>query len=67
MANRKRGWGGAREGAGRPPLDPDEQTVRITVTLTESMIPYLLKLGEGSVSQGVRTCVEAHQQDHSPS
>lgn len=46
-------WGGSREGAGRPSLS-DEDTVRKTITVPESVAEYLEEVGDGNASAGVR-------------
>lgn len=46
-------WGGRREDAGRPSLS-DEDTVRKTVTVPESVAAFLEKRGDGNLSAGVR-------------
>jgi hypothetical protein len=51
-------WGGSREGAGRPSLS-DEDTVRKTVTIPESVAEYLEEVGGGNASAGVRKLAEA--------
>ncbi len=55
--------GGKRAGAGgaKPPLSPDDPTVRKTVTLPQSMVERLEKLGDGNVSLGIRRLLENAQ------
>lgn len=50
--------GGARPGAGRPPLDDTEPTERHTVTLPASLWRLLEQLGDGNRSKGVRVLKE---------
>lgn len=52
----QRGWGGRREGAGRPPLGPELR--RVTVTLPAELVERLRQLGGGNVSAGVRLLAE---------
>ncbi len=49
--------GGRREGAGRPSLYT-EPLIRRTVTLPESYIVQLERLGNGNLSEGIRYLVE---------
>jgi len=58
MAERK-GRGGAREGAGRPPFG-EARMVRCTVTLTPAERERLKELGGGNLSRGVRALLAAH-------
>lgn len=53
--------GGAREGAGRKPLDGKEPMTRTTVLLPEMHLRYLLRMGKDNLSAGVRRVVEEHR------
>jgi hypothetical protein len=53
----QRTWGGRREGSGRKPLAKGERTVKITVSLLESDVEWLRRLGSGNVSSGIRSLV----------
>lgn len=46
--------GGARQGAGRPPLPHDQQRIRVDVRLTQAEIDRLRELGGGNLSMGIR-------------
>jgi len=47
-------WGGRRKGSGAPSLSENEETIRKSLTLPESMAAFLTRLGEGTFSEGVR-------------
>ena len=55
-------WGGSREGAGRPSLS-DEDTVRKTITVPESVAEHLEEVGDGNASAGVRRLVAADMEE----
>lgn len=48
--------GGAREGAGRPPLAGG--SIRVTVTLTPDLAAKADELGGGNVSEGIRKALQ---------
>lgn len=52
-------WGGAREGAGRPPLDATESAMRSTITLPPALDDKALRLGNGNRSEGIRKALAA--------
>lgn len=52
------GRGGARPGAGRPPLGLELR--RVTVTLPVALVERLHALGCGNVSRGIRVLADAH-------
>jgi hypothetical protein len=54
MSDDKSNWGGRRKGSGAPRLREDEETVRKSLTLPESMAAFLTRLGDGTFSEGVR-------------
>lgn len=59
--------GGKREGAGRPHLDGSppgkgKRTPQYSVTLPESVAAYLILIGNGNLSAGVRVAAEAHKE-----
>ncbi len=54
------GWGGKRDGAGRP--EHEEPLIRKTVTLTEKQIAYLEEIGHGNLSAGIRLLVEERKE-----
>ena len=53
----RRGRGGRRRGAGRPPTY-DEPLLRKTVTLPVSYVEHLALLGHGNLSDGIRFLLE---------
>jgi hypothetical protein len=57
-------WGGSREGAGRPSLS-DEDTVRKTITVPESVAEHLEEVGDGNASAGVRRLAAANMEEDS--
>jgi hypothetical protein len=60
------GWGGARPGAGRKPLQGDGgPQVRRTVTLPAATVEALTALGEGNLSAGIRALWASHQRSGS--
>lgn len=52
--------GGVRDGAGRPTLGK-EPLRKATVFLDEKTVDKARKIGDGSVSAGIRTAVKAHK------
>ena len=50
--------GGARPGAGRKPVAPDQRLRSLTVRLTAGHIMAASALGDGEVGRGVRVAIE---------
>ena len=59
MINKPRN-GGARKGSGRKALDGATRLKRVTVSLDESSIEYLRKVGDGCLSVGIRRASHYH-------
>jgi hypothetical protein len=57
---KKSEWGGRRNGAGRP-LIKDKPKRRHNVTLDESTVEYLRKVGCGNLSAGIEIAAEFHK------
>jgi len=53
--------GGARPGAGRKPVDPDGDTVRLTVRLSQPQIEWL-KSKSSNASNAVRALIDEAMQ-----
>lgn len=45
-------------GGGRKPLSPQEETVKVAVTLLASQVEAMEKLGNGNLSAGIRKAIE---------
>ena len=50
--------GGARPGAGRPPLPPGECLIPVTFRIPAQYIPELNALGNGNLSEGLRILIQ---------
>lgn len=59
MSANKRG--GKREGAGRPPLSPEELQMHATVRLTPAQIEQLKGIGNGNLSEGIRRLLSRYE------
>lgn len=59
-------WGGVNRGQGRHPLNPDDQTKRVTITLPASYLALLRQVGDGNASKGARLIIEYYQNSPPP-
>ena len=64
MNKKMTGWGGKRDGAGRKPLNGKTPSRRISVTIPQSLCDYLLDIGDGNLSLGIRIAAQFHKEHH---
>lgn len=59
--NNLEGYGGSRPGAGRKMVGKTP-TQKCTITISDKMTQYLIELGKGNLSRGIRIAAEYYQE-----
>lgn len=58
--------GGARRGAGRKPLDPQQATERVVISLPADLAAAMREIGAGNASEGARMALLHWLADNTP-